>query len=337
MFSLGDFYIMKIVFVGTPDFAVVSLKAIIEDGKHEVVGVITAQDKPKDRGMEMAESEVKQYAKSKGIRVFQPEKIRKNPEFIEEIKALNADIACVVVYGQILPKSFLEIFPKGCINVHPSLLPKYRGAAPIQWAIINGDKETGVCTMYLDVGMDDGDYIEREVVQIGEDETAGELWDRLADIGSKLLVKTVNDISNGQIKRTVQTGEVVIAPKIEKEMSKINWEELDSIQIKNLIRGLTPGFGTYSYYTDDLGSCDSKKIKFWKAKALTDLDFEKEFGIQANGDNGTVLLANQKQGLFIKTKSGVLSILEIQGENAKRMGISDFLRGFKIKAGEKFM
>ena len=321
---------MKIVFVGTPDFAVVSLKAIIEDGKHEVVGVITAQDKPKGRGMAMAQSEVKQYALEKGIPVFQPEKIRKNPEFIEEIKALNADIACVVVYGQILPKSFLEIFPKGCINVHPSLLPKYRGAAPIQWAIINGDKETGVCTMYLDVGMDDGDYIEREVVTIGEDETAGELWDRLAIIGSKLLVKTVNDISNGIIKRTVQVGEVVIAPKIEKEMAKINWEEQDAIQIKNLMRGLTPGLGTFS-------TLDDKKIKFWKSKVLKETEFAKEFGIEAKGENGTILIANEKQGLFIKTKNGVLSILEIQGENAKRMNVGDFLRGNKIEVGSKFI
>lgn len=321
---------MRIVFVGTPDFAVVSLKAIIEDGKHEIVGVITAEDKPKGRGMAMAQSEVKQYAQAKGIPVFQPEKIRKNPEFIEEIKALNADIACVVVYGQILPKSFLEIFPKGCINVHPSLLPKYRGAAPIQWAIINGDKETGVCTMYLDVGMDDGDYIEREVVSIGEDETAGELWDRLAVIGSKLLVKTVNDIANGNIKRTVQTGEVVIAPKIEKEMAKINWEEQDALQIKNLMRGLTPGLGTFS-------TLDDKKIKFWKSKVLKENEFVEKFGIEVNGKNGTVLIANEKQGLFIKTKSGILSILEIQGENAKRMSIGDFLRGNKIEAGSKFI
>lgn len=320
---------MRILFVGTPDFAVVSLKAIIEDGKHEVVGVITAPDKPKGRGMAMAESEVKQYAKEKGIKIFQPERIRKNPEFIEEIRALNADIACVVVYGQILPKSFLELFPKGCINVHPSLLPKYRGAAPIQWAIINGDNKTGVCTMYLDVGMDDGDYIEREEVSIGENETAGELWDRLANIGAKLLVKTVNDISNGIIKRTVQTGEVIIAPKIEKEMSKIDWENQEAIQIKNLIRGLTPGIGTYS-------TLNEKKIKFWKADCLEENVFYQKFGIQVSGENGTVLLANEKQGLFIKTKNGILSILEIQGENARRMTISDFLRGNKIEAGQKF-
>ncbi|MBR2289988.1 MAG: methionyl-tRNA formyltransferase [Clostridia bacterium] len=271
--------------------------------------------------MAVSQSDVKKYALEKNIKVFQPERIRKNPEFLEEIKSLKADIACVVVYGQILPKSFLELFPKGCINVHPSLLPKYRGAAPIQWAIINGDKETGVCTMYLDVGMDDGDVIEREVVEIGEEETAGELWDRLAVLGSKLLVKTVNDIAGGDIHRTVQTGEVVIAPKIEKEMSKINWDEMDAVQIKNLMRGLTPGLGVYS-------SLNGKKIKFWKAEVLEDKAGDIPFG--------TVLVANEKQGLQIKTKKGILSILEIQGENAKRMPISDFLRGNKIDVGEKF-
>ena len=322
---------MRILFLGTPDFAVVSLKALYESGKHEIVGVMTAQDKPKGRGMQMAESDVKKFAVEHGIKVFQPEKVRKNPELIEELKALKADIACVVVYGQILPKSFLEIFPNGCINVHPSLLPKYRGAAPIQWAIINGDKETGVCTMYLDVGMDDGDVIEKEVVSIGEEETAGELWDRLADIGSKLLVKTVNDISNGIIHRTVQEGEVVIAPKIEKEMSKIDWNEKDAIQIKNLMRGLTPGFGIYS-------ELNGKKIKFWKLQVLTEREFLNETGTEesAHLDVGTVLLASEKKGLFIQTKQGILSVLEIQGENAKRMPISDFLRGNPISVRKSF-
>ena len=180
--------------------------------------------------MNLAESDVKNYANSKNIKVFQPEKIRKNPEFIEEIKSLNADIACVVVYGKILPKDFLELFPKGCINVHPSLLPKYRGAAPIQWAIINGDKKTGVCTMYLDIGMDSGDIIQKQEVDIGENESAGELWDRLAILGAEMLVKSVNDISNGIVKRVPQNGEVVIAPKIEKYMSKIDWNEKDALQ-----------------------------------------------------------------------------------------------------------
>ena len=319
---------MKILFVGTPDFAVVSLKKLVEEGSHEIVGVITAPDKPKGRGMAMAESDVKIYAKSQNIKVFEPEKIRKNPEFIEEIKALNADIACVVVYGKILPKEFLDLFPNGCINVHPSLLPKYRGAAPIQWAIMNGDKKTGVCTMYLDVGMDDGDVIQKEEVEIYEDETAGELWDRLEDLGANMLVKTVNNISNGIIERTPQKGEIIIAPKIEKEMSKIDWEK-EAIQIKNLIRGLTPGLGGFS-------NLNGKKIKFWKTNVIDEADFEKEYNINSNGEPGEVILSNEKQGLFIKTKKGIISILEIQGENSKKMSVYDFLRGNKISVGSKF-
>lgn len=317
---------MKILFVGTPDFAVTSLNAIIEDGKHEIVGVITAPDKPKGRGMSLAESDVKKYALEHKIKIFQPERIRKNPELIEEIKALNADIGVVVVYGKLLPKEFLDLFPKGCINVHPSLLPKYRGAAPIQWAIINGDKETGVCTMYLDVGMDDGDVIQKEVVSIGDEETSGELWYRLAKIGAQLLVKTVNDISNGVIKRTPQTGEVVIAPKIEKEMSKIDWNNQDAVQIKNLIRALTPGMGAYA-------ELEGKKIKFWKVEVLDESNFAEMSG---NEKPGTVLLADEKKGLFIKTKKSIASVLEIQNENAKRMSILEFLRGNKIEAGQKF-
>ena len=320
---------MKILFVGTPDFAVVSLKKLIENGEHEIVGVVTAPDKPKGRGMSLAESDVKKYAIENNIKVFQPEKIRKNPEFIEEIKALNADIACIVVYGKLLPKSFLDLFPNGCVNVHPSLLPKYRGAAPIQWAIIKGDKTTGVCTMYLDVGMDDGDVIQKEVVEIDDEETAGELWDRLADLGAEMLVKTVNNISNRIIERTPQTGEVIIAPKIEKEISKINWNEKDALQIKNLMRGLTPGMGVFSML-------DGKKVKFWKANIIDEDKFEKEFEINTNKENGTVLIANEKQGLFIKTKQGILSILEIQGENARKMNILDFLRGNKISIDSKF-
>lgn len=260
---------MRVLFVGTPDFAKESLEAVIKAG-FEVVGVVTAPDKPKGRGMKMAMSDVKKYALENNLKVFQPEKIRKNPEFIEEIKALNADIACVVVYGKILPKEFLDLFKFGCINVHPSLLPKYRGAAPIQWAIINGDKKTGVCTMYLDVGMDDGDIIQKEEVKIGEDETAGELWDRLSSLGAEMLVKTLKDIEKGKINRIKQSEEFTIAPKIEKEMSKIDWENKTALQIKNLVRGLNPGMGAYSIL-------EEKKIKFWKLDIISFEDFINKF------------------------------------------------------------
>ncbi len=319
---------MKILFVGTPDFAQESLEAVINSG-YEIVGVITAPDKPKGRGMKIAESEVKKYAVSKKIPVFQPEKIRNNPEFISKIKSLNADIACVVVYGKLLPKDFLDLFKFGCINVHPSLLPKYRGAAPIQWSIINGDKKTGVCTMYLDVGMDDGDIILKEEVDIGEDENAGELWDRLSTLGAKLLVKTLDNIKNGIIKREKQGDNFTLAPKLEREISKIDWENKTAIQIKNLIRGLNPGMGAFTII-------NNKKVKFWKVKIISFEDFNNMFpNVERNLPYGIVLHSNAKDGLFINAKDGIVSVLEIQGENSKRMNINDFLIGNKIEAGYK--
>ena len=314
---------MKVLFVGTPDFARESLIAI-ENAGHEIVGIVTAEDKPKGRGMQMAMSEVKEYALSKGYKIFQPQKIRKNPEFIEEIKNLNADIACVVVYGKILPASFINLFKNGCVNVHPSLLPKYRGAAPIQWAIINGDTKTGVCTMYLDVGMDDGDVILKEDVDIDDDETAGELWDRLSTLGSKLLVKTLDNIEKGIIIRTKQDDNYTIAPKIEKELSKIDWQAKSAIQIKHLVIGLTPGIGTYTLL-------NGKKIKFWKVDVSTceELNLE-EFA------PGQVVISDEKKGLYIKTIDGVLKVLILQAENSKKMNVGDFLRGNKIEVKEYF-
>jgi len=323
---------MKVLFVGTPDFALESLKAIIDAG-HEIVGVVTAPDKPKGRGMKMAMSDVKVYAVAHNLPVFQPEKIRKNPDFINEIKALKADIACVVVYGKILPKSFLDLFEFGVINVHPSLLPKYRGSAPIQWTIINGDKTTGVCTMYLDVGMDDGDIILKEETKIDKDENAGELWDRLSTMGAKMLVKTLENIQNGIIIRIPQPEEFSIAPKLEKELSKINWDEKSAYQIKNLVRGLTPGMGTYTYLNDN-------KIKFWKVDVLSFEELNKKVELDIKNinelENGSVIFASDKKGLYIKAKDGIISVLEIQGENAKKMSINDFLRGNKIEIGSKF-
>lgn len=284
----------------------------------------------------MAMSEVKEYALEKNLKIFQPEKIRKNPEFIEEIKALNADIACVVVYGKILPKEFLDLFKYGCINVHPSLLPKYRGAAPIQWAIINGDEKTGVCTMYLDVGMDDGDIIKKEEVQIGEDETAGELWDRLSTLGAKMLVQTLKDIEKGNITRIKQSENFTIAPKIDKEISKIDWENKTALEIKNLTRGLNPGIGTYSML-------NGKKIKFWKLDIINFDNFINKFSEFEDYknrllkiSNGTVIYSSDKEGLFIKAKDAIISVLEIQGENGKKLNIKDYLRGNKIDSGSTF-
>lgn len=310
---------MKIVFMGTPDFARDSLKAVVEAG-HEVALVVTNPDKPKGRGMKLIPSDVKKYAIEQNLEVVQPVKVRNNPEFVEQLKDINPDVICVVAYGKIIPKEILDIPRLGCINVHGSLLPKYRGAAPIQWAVLNGDKETGITTMFMDVGMDTGDMINKEVVQIGDDETTGELWNRLSIIGAKLLVKTLKDLENGTYKREKQGDDFTVAPMIKKEMAKIDWENQTSSEIKNLVRGLNPFMGAFSFLND-------KKIKIWKVEKLNDKP-EKE--------PGTVLVSDSKAGLVIATKDGAVSVLEIQGENSKRMGISDYLRGNKILVDEKF-
>lgn len=311
---------MKIVFMGTPDFAEKSLEAIYNSG-HEILAVVTNPDRPKGRGMKMVSSPVKEFAVSKNLKIYQPEKVRKNIEFIEEIKKLQPDVICVVAYGKILPKEILDIPKLGCINVHGSLLPKYRGAAPIQWAVINGEKVTGVTTMYMDIGMDTGDMILKEEVSIGEDETTGELWDKLSEVGAKLLVKTLKQIEDGTATRIPQGEDFSMAPMLNKEMSKINWNSQSAQEIKNLVRGLNPIMGTYSYL-------DDKKIKFWKVDVLP---LENE-----NVENGTILKSNSKDGLYIKAKDGMIKVLEIQGENSKRMPIQDFLRGNELEEGKRF-
>ena len=308
---------MKIVFMGTPDFAEKSLEAIYNSG-HEILAVVTNPDRPKGRGMKMVSSPVKEFAISKNLKIYQPEKVRKNIEFIEKIKKLQPDVICVVAYGKILPKEILDIPKLGCINVHGSLLPKYRGAAPIKWAVINGEKVTGVTTMYMDIGMDTGDMILKEEVSIGEDETTGELWDKLSEVGAKLLVKTLKQIEDGTATRIPQGEDFTMAPMLNKDMSKINWNSQSAQEIKNLVRGLNPIMGTYSYL-------NGKKIKFWKVNTLP-LE-------NTNAENGTVIKSDSKEGLFIKAKDGIIQVLEIQGENAKKMCIQDFLRGNEIKEG----
>lgn len=318
---------MKVVFMGTPDFAKESLEAIYNAG-HHIIGVVTNPDRPQGRGMKLLPSKVKEFALEKGLEIYQPLKIKKNEEFINEIKKLNPDVICVVAYGKLLPKEILDIPQYGCINVHASLLPKYRGAAPIQWAVLNGDKTTGVTTMYMDTGMDTGDIILNEKVEIGEDETTGELWDRLAKIGGELLVKTLQQIEEGTASREKQGENFTIAPMLSKEMAKIDWDTKTAQDIKNLVRGLNPIMGAYTYL-------NGKKIKFWK------VDLAKTTEIMIGGPmdfmrNGTVIVSGPRDGLFIKTKEGILKVLEIQGENARRMPVQDFLRGNPIKEFEIF-
>ncbi len=317
---------MKIIFMGTPDFARDSLEAVYNAG-YEIIGVVTNPDRPKGRGMKMIPSPVKEFALEKELKIYQPEKVKNNIEFIDEIKSLNPDVICVVAYGKILPEEILNIPKLGCINVHGSLLPKYRGAAPIQWAILNGDKETGVTTMYMDKGMDTGDMILKEKVTIGEDETTGELWDRLSKIGGELLVKTLEQIEARTAPREKQGEDYTMAPMLNKDMAKIDWENKSAIEVKNLVRGLNPIMGAYTFW-------NGKKIKFWK------VDIAKGNEIIADNleilRNGTVIVSNPKDGLYIKTKKGIIKVLEIQGENAKRMPIGDFLRGNNISEFEIF-
>lgn len=321
--------------MGTPDFALESLKALYE-AKYDIIGVVTNIDKPKGRGMKMVASPVKEYAIEKNLQVYQPIKVRNNPEFLEEVKKLNPDLICVVAYGKILPQELLDIPKYGCVNVHGSLLPEYRGAAPIQWAVLNGDKKTGVTTMFMNAGMDTGDMILKEEVEIGEDETTGELWDRLKTIGANLLIKTVKEIENGTATRTKQPEEGTMAPMLSKEMAKIDWENKTANDIKNLVRGLNPIMGAYTFL-------DGKKIKFWKVQTLTENELLEKFQeleeykyhlnkMQA----GTVLFSDDKKGLFIKANGGILQVLEIQGENSKRMAVGDFLRGNPVGVGNMF-
>ena len=326
---------LDIVFMGTPDFAKESLEAIYNAG-HNIIAVVTNPDRPKGRGMKMIASPVKEFAIEKNLKIFQPEKVKKNEEFISQIKDMNPDVICVVAYGKILPQDILDIPKKGSINVHGSLLPQYRGAAPIQWAVLNGDKKTGITTMYMNAGMDTGDMILQEEVQIGEDETTGELWDRLSKIGAKLLVETVAKIEKGTAPRTPQSGEFTMAPMLNKEMARIDWINKNSKEIKNLVRGLNPIMGAYTTYND-------KKIKIWRAGSIELDEFIEnhpefaDYKVSLNNmEGGAVIYSDIKQGLYVKAKTGIVIIQEVQAENAKRMPVQDFLRGNLIQTGEVF-
>ena len=326
---------LKIVFMGTPDFAKESLKRIYEAG-YEILGVVTNIDKPKGRGMKLVFSEVKEFALEKNLKIFQPVKIKNNLEFIEEIKELKPDVICVVAYGKILPKEILDIPKYGCINVHGSLLPKYRGAAPIQWAVINGENKTGITTMFMDVGMDTGDMILKKEIPISEDETTGELWERMSIIGGELLVETLKLIEKGKAPRKKQGRDYSLAPMIDKNMGKIDWENKTAIEIKNLVRGLNPNIGAYSFL-------ENKKIKFWKVKIVKKEELlkiypelkEYEYKLKELFP-GTVMFSDSRNGLYIKSKDDIIQVLELQAENSKKMSASDFLRGNEIIAGSLF-
>lgn len=305
---------MKVVFMGTPDFAVPSLEMLIE--KHEVVAVVTQPDKPKGRGKKMVYPIIKEKALEHNITVLQPNKVREE-EFIEVLKELNADIIVVVAYGQILPESILNMPKYGCINVHGSLLPKYRGAAPIQWSVINGEKKTGVTTMYMAKGLDSGDMLLKGEMDILEDDTFGSLRDRMSLVGAKVLEETLEKIQSGSVERIEQNhNEATYAPMIEKETGHINWEK-GSDEIINLIKGMDPQPGAFCIYKDEV-------LKVWKAVKVED-KYE-------SANIGEIVDINKK-GFIVKTNDGALLITEIQAKGGKRMTTDAYLRGHEIEKG----
>ncbi len=262
----------------------------------------------------------KEFAVSHNIKVFQPEKLKNNDVFFEELQALKPDIIVVVAYGKILPQRILDLPKYGCMNVHGSLLPKYRGAAPIQWAIIDGEKTTGITTMKMDKGMDTGDMYLKEEVTIEKEDTYGTLYEKLKKVGAKLASKTLDGIVEGTCKPKKQEGEFSLAPMIFKENCKIDYMK-SAFAITNLIRGVNPAPGAWT-------TLDGNVYKIWSAEEVSEDDFE---GVNESLAPGTVLESNSKRGLFVATASGILSIKEIQAPNAKRLDIKDFLRGKTIE------
>lgn len=309
---------MRVVFMGTPDFAVGTLRALAEEG-YEVVGVVTQPDKPKGRGKTLVPTPVKEEAEKWGIPVFQPKRVR-DGEFIETLEALKPQVIVVVAFGQIIPREILEMPPWGCINVHASLLPKYRGAAPIQWAILDGEEKTGVTIMRMDEGLDTGDMITQAEVKIGVEETGGSLFDKLSLTGAKALTDTLKKLEEGTAQFVKQPAEspTPYAAMIEKKMGCIDWGR-EAVEIERLIRGLSPWPSAYTYL-------QGKMLKIWRAQVLRE---------DAQGSPGTIAGAD-KEGIRVNTGKGVLRLTEVQLEGKKRMEAEVFLRGYHLPAGSSF-
>ena len=309
---------MRIVFMGTPDFAVDSLAALVESSDHEIVAVITQPDRPKGRGQKVLMTPVKEYALEKNLVVLQPAKIR-TPEFIEELKALAPELIVVVAFGQFLPKEILELPKYGCINVHASLLPKYRGAAPIHYAVMNGEKESGVTIMRMDKGMDTGAMLAKVATYIGEDMTMGELHNELKVAGAHLLLEVIRGIEDGTIKDMPQNdAEATYASLLDKEIEKIEWSKSAS-EIHNKVRGLNPWPGAYTLLPD------GRKLKIWQTRVMT-----KE---NAGTKPGTVV-AFSKEGFIVACGNGCLEVIEVQPESKKKMPADVYCNGYKMKLGE---
>ena len=307
---------MKLVYMGTPDFAVPPLTALVEAG-HEVAAVVTQPDKPKGRGKAVLMTPVKEKALSYGIPVYQPARIKKDEEFLKTLREINPDAIVVAAFGQILPKEILELPKYGCVNIHASLLPKYRGAAPIQWAVIDGEKESGITTMMMDVGLDTGDMLDRTVIPLAEDETGGSLFEKLSRAGGPLILKTLEALENGTAVRTKQPEEgATYAGMLDKSLGNIDWTQ-SAAKIERLIRGLNPWPSAYTGYK-------GKTMKLWAADVLEGT-FE--------GVPGEIIKV-EKECFLVRTGDGALAVKELQLEGKKRMDAASFLRGFSLEEGE---
>lgn len=313
---------LRVLFMGTPKFALPSLKAMYEADFIEILSVVTKPDEPKGRGMKLTPPPVKTAAVELGLKVYQPRRAS-SPKFISKLKEIAPDVIVVVAYGQILKKEVLEIPPKGCVNLHPSLLPKYRGPAPIQWAIINGERETGVTVMFLDEGEDTGDIIAQKRVKIEDDDTAETLYDRLSLIGAQLLIDVLRDMDRGEVSGRAQDhSQATYAPKLRKEDGHIDWTA-DSVRIYNLIRGTKPWPGAYSYMGDD------RMIKIHEA-----IPSRPDEGPEINLEPGQIYISPHND-LFVRTGDGWLKLLFVQPEGRRRMSGADFVNGYRIKTGDR--
>ena len=309
---------MRLVFFGTPEFASRCLGKILLS-RHEVAAVVTAPDRPRGRGKKLAQPEIKKLALEHGLEILQPERL-KDPQFLKRLGSIGADFFCVVAF-RILPDEVFSMPPMGCVNLHASLLPQYRGAAPINWALINGDKETGLTTFFIRREVDTGDVILQERINIGPDETAGELHDRMADLGGDLLVKTMDLIELGDFLLKKQDGsKATPAPKLTPELGRIDWSKTAG-EIHNLIRGLSPKPGAFAYQSD-------KRVTILKSRFIDDHP--------AGKAAGEVILSDPKAGITVACGRGRIIILEIKPESGKAMTGADFVKGYRLKSGDYF-
>lgn len=303
--------------MGTPDFAVPSLSALVESG-YEVVACVTQPDKPKGRGNKVLPPPVKEYAVSKGIEVLQPVKLRKNEEFLSRLKALSPDLLVTCAYGNILPKLVLDVPPFGCVNVHGSLLPKYRGSAPIQWSIINGNKVTGITTMLTDIGMDTGDILLKKEVEITEEMNSNELYDILSKVGADLLIETIKLMESGNLKRIPQNNdEATHAPMLTKENGLINWSN-GAREIHNLVRGVYSWPIAYTFYKGD-------RMRVLKTKVI-------ESGRQSQEAGKIIDITDA--GISVSTGEGIILIEQVQFDGGKALSVAQYLRGHSLDKGE---